>query len=268
MIYRETDNHMAGPAVLGELDRFQVKLAETEAEMEQAFQLRYQVFNLEQGKGLKAARQTGMDQDEYDPQCLHMIAFDKRAGAVIGTYRVNFGPLALSARGFYSAREYAIAGLDQIALRTMEVGRSCVAVKYRRGVAVALLWQGLAALMMRMRMRYLLGCVSLDTVDPVASWALYDYFERTGMVTSLLSADPVEQFRLDRPSGALPEYSDDEAWELIPPLFKGYLRVGTQICGRPALDYEFGTVDYLIVQDMEGLPTRYCRRFKYEKDRG
>lgn len=267
MLYSSSNRHNLDTPVLCETDSFIVKLAETDDELRKAFKLRYRVFNIEQGKGLASAEATGLDSDEFDPQCLHMIVFDKSNDLVIGTYRINFGRTALRAEGFYSAREYLIEGISDIADETIEVGRSCVDPDYRQGVVVGLLWQGLSVLLMRSGSRYLLGCVSLETINPADGWGLYEYFRRRGLITDVISAEPMERFKLERPNDVA-VCSDVDAKELIPPLFKGYLRIGTLICGPPALDYEFGTIDYLILHDMHKMPERYCRRFGYVRDDG
>jgi putative hemolysin len=116
-------------------------------------------------------------------------------------------------------------------------------------------------------MRYLFGCVSLETVDPAVGWALYDNFRENGKVSDFVFASPVDGFKLERPA-----MDDDmggrKLMRFIPPLFKGYLRLGANICGEPALDREFGTIDYFILLDTHLLPKRYQRHFKEKEDAG
>jgi putative hemolysin len=189
---------------------------------------------------------------------------DKKSSEAVGTYRIHLGPVASSALGFYSAREYNISGLEGIADEVIEVGRSCVSPEYRTGAVVALLWQGIKELLIRTGLKYLLGCVSLETTCSATGWALHKYFVNTGKICGTLKASPVKEFELARPSEEeINKILDDKRTLLraIPPLLKGYLRLGTKICGAPALDHEFGTIDYLILLNTEEVPERYHRHF-------
>lgn len=252
------------PSTLFDNEQFVIKLAENEEEIKKALRLRYEVFNLEQGKGLASANQTGMDRDEFDDYCYHLLVIDKSSEKPVGTYRLHLGMVANSAKGFYSAREYDISGLDSISHETMEVGRSCVAPEFRKGSAVALLWAGIGELMKRAKHRYLLGCVSLETVEPIVGWGLYEHFKRTGKISDLIQAVPKNGFQLEKPSDEQIDQFLAKQTPKIPPLFKGYLRLGAAICGEPVLDAEFGTIDYMIVVDTSQIPERYSRHFNYE----
>lgn len=252
------------PAILAEAGQFTIKFAETLKEVEEAQRLRYEVFNLEQGKGLQSARSEGMDKDEFDEHCLHLLVIENSSAKVIGTYRLHLGTIACSTKGFYSAREYEMHGIDGIAKESLELGRSCVSAKFRTGSAVALLWSGIAELMKRAKLRYMLGCVSLEETDPSVGWAIYEHLLTDGRLCSFLSGIP-------RPEYTLPPPDENRVKELladknkllkyIPPLFKGYLRIGCKICGNPAFDSEFGTIDFLIIVDVRTVPERYLRHF-------
>ena len=251
-------------AVIAERDQFVIKFAETDDEIKKAQRLRYRVFNLEQGKGLDTALSAGIDSDEFDEHCIHLIIFDKNDGDVVGTYRMHFGVVAKEALGLYSSREYELRGLDQILDDCLEVGRSCVSPNYRNGAVVALLWAGIAEVVLQTNIRYLLGCVSLENTKPAVGWALYDYFMGKNLGSDVLSGTPHQRFVLT-PSPR----EEIDAWlkeplklqKEIPPLFKGYLRLGTKICGPPAMDDEFGTIDFMILLDTRKVPERYWRHF-------
>ena len=251
-------------AVIAERDQFVIKFAETEDEVRKAQLLRYRVFNLEQGKGLDTADSSGIDIDEFDEHCLHLIIYEKNSGDVVGTYRMHFGIVAKNALGFYSSREYNLQGLDAIMDDCLEVGRSCVSPEYRTGAVVALLWNGIAETLTRSKVHYLLGCVSLENTDPAVGWAMYEYFMSKNLNAEILTGTPVERFKL-----AVPPRAEIDKWlaepvklqKEIPPLFKGYLRLGTKICGEPAMDDEFGTIDFMILLDTRKVPERYWRHF-------
>ncbi len=257
-------NNFIHPAILAETDQFLIKFAETESEVNEAQRLRFEVFNIEQGKGLDTALDNGVDSDEFDEHCLHLIVIEKVSGKVIGTYRLHLGSVACLAKGFYSSREYDIKGIEHIAEDSLELGRSCVSPTFRTGAVVALLWGGIAELMSRAKLRYMLGCVSLEETEPAVGWALYEYFTSEGKISDILSAVPRKGYMLPRASKkkvAELLASHRDLLRFIPPLFKGYLRTGCRICGLPAFDKEFGTIDFLIIVDKNNLPERYKRHF-------
>jgi len=267
-VIKHFPENIVTPAELVETRRFLVKLAENHEEVEKAQRLRYEVFNLEQGRGLEAAEKYGIDFDEFDEYCLHLLVIDKKSDRAIGTYRAHLGCVANSAKGFYSSREYEIKGLYKIADRCLELGRSCVSPEYRTGAVVGLLWSAISELLKRADLMYMLGCVSLEERDPKIGWALYEFFRKNNMVCTSFSVFPRPGFKLPKP----PRF---EIWRAmadktslqnnIPPIFKGYLRLGGQVCGEPALDREFGTIDFFIFVDVDRVPERYIRHFRYEK---
>ncbi len=259
--------HIVAPSVLLETGQFMVKLAETQEEVDKALRLRYEVFNLEQGKGLEECKGKGIDSDEFDEFCLHLMVIEKATGRAIGTYRVHLGSIANTAKGFYSAREYDISGLREIANYCMELGRSCVSPKYRTGAIVGLMWGGIGELLNRADLRFMLGCVSLEEVNPAAGWALYRYFTRKHLMSEILTSSPRKEYVLrNAPEQDIQRLLSDEAAlkKFIPPLFKGYLRLGCRICGEPVMDCEFGTIDFLVIVDKQKVPERYIRHFKSE----
>ncbi|MDD5697802.1 MAG: GNAT family N-acetyltransferase [Victivallaceae bacterium] len=253
------------PPLIAEQEQFLIKYAENEQEIEATMRLRYEVFNLEQGKGLESAAREQIDRDEFDEHCLHLIIVEKKTSRIVGTYRVHLGVIARNHLGFYSAREYHIQGIDRIMDEIVEVGRSCVHPDFRNGSVIALLWNGIGATLTRSGMRYLLGCVSLETVDPTVGWTLYEYFKRRGKLCSYLNAVPAKAFELPPPDPVrMNEFLEEKNVALlqhIPPLFKGYLRLGVMICGRPVLDQEFGSIDFLVLLDHSLLPEKYVKHF-------
>ena len=266
--FKHFSEEIVQPKLLADSEKFLIKIAETEEELKKTLQLRYKVFNLEQGKGLERAKLTGLDFDEYDEYCLQMIVLNKETNEVVGTYRVHLGSIAYNARGFYSSSECDIAGLGEIADLTMEVGRSCVLPEYRTGAIVALLWGGIAELMMRAELQYLIGCVSLDQKNSAATWAIYDHFKKENVVEdTLMWGTPKSNYVLKRPpESEIEEYSSNIRRTLktfLSPLLKGYLRLGTKICAEPLYDPEFGTIDFFILLDTFTMPKRYNRHYNY-----
>jgi len=260
--------HIVEPATLIETEHFLVKLAENHEEVEKAQRLRYEIFNIEQARGLKSADKYGIDFDEFDEYCLHLIAIEKSTGDVVGTYRAHLGCIANSAKGFYSSKEFEIHGLYEIADKCIELGRTCVSPHCRSGTVVALLWGGITELLMRAHLTYMLGCVSLDDMDPVSGWALYEYISKKYSLCPHFTVIPRPGFLLKRPAEReIQKTLADEAAlkRKIPPIFKGYLRIGGLICGHPALDREFGTIDFFILVDINKVPARYKHHFNYRE---
>lgn len=253
------------PALIVEQEQYLIKFAETGEEIEAAMRLRYEVFNLEQGKGLDSANLNQIDQDEFDEHCLQLVIVEKKTSRIVGTYRVHLGIVAKTELGLYSSREYNIEGIDDIIDEVIEVGRSCVHPDFRNGSVIGLLWSGISATLVRSGLRYLLGCVSLETVDPDVGWALYEYFKSREKLCSTLKATPVPGFELPAPDPKkVEEFLGDKKVALmknIPPLFKGYLRLGVGVCGEPLLDEEFGSIDFLILLDLQKLPEKYYKHF-------
>lgn len=258
---------IAEPPLIAEKDQYLIKFAVTEGEIEEAFRLRYAVFNVEQGKGLSSST-NGIDKDPFDAVCLHLIVVRKNDNRVTGTYRIHFGETAIHSKlGFYSEQEFAINGLDRIASESIEVGRSCVAPDSRNGTVMALLWSGISGLICRSKQRYLLGCVSLETTDPSAGWTLYEFFKENGYLHPDITAAPRKGYELapGDPEKIRQTLNDRRTLiRLIPPLFKGYLRLGAKICGEPAYDFEFGSIDFFIILDVHKVPERYMKHFNVE----
>jgi len=253
------------PTLLADAENFLIKIADTKEELRKTLRLRYEVFNVEQGKGLPSAYQAGIDIDEYDEYCLQMIVVDKITNNPVGTYRVHLGLIAKNGRGFYSSTEYNIAGLDKIAAISIEVGRSCVLPEYRTGAAVSMLWAGLGKLLARSKLKYLFGCVSLEVNNSSVAWALYEHFKRENLLVDLIWGTPNKGYELEKPpKEEIDKYLGDmrnTIKKYVPPLFKGYLRLGAKIAGVPIYDSEFGTIDFLILVDTVEIPVRYARHF-------
>lgn len=256
------------PSTLIENSGFLVKLAENKKEIEKAQKLRYQVFNIEKGKGLKVSEGKELDSDEFDEYCLHLLVYNKFNNEVIGTYRAQLGHTAVRNKGFYSNREYDLEGIGDIAEECIELGRSCVSNEYRTGMVVTLLWSAISVLLMRADLTFMFGCVSLESQDPSIAWALYDHFTEKYGTNDRVKAVPKPEFRLERP-GNIPsgkkQASTGRIESFIPSLFKGYLRLGGVICGEPAYDREFGTIDFFIMVDTRNIPERYTRFFNYSR---
>ena len=267
MVENEVLKKLMEPPLLVDKERFLVKFAENTSEIQAAQRLRYNVFMAEQGHMAELNHAAVIDEDEFDQYCLHLIIVDKLNNEVIGTYRVHPGEVAVNNLGFYSQQEFELGNLEKIAATTVEVGRSCVKPEFRNGAVVALLWAGMAAVHERTQCDHLLGCVSLPTADPVIALAVREFLRSKGDVfTRELTVKPQANFALPPVDMAEVEryISGDRRQELrqwIPPLLKGYLRLGAKFGSEPVLDREFGAIDFLVLFNFDEIDQKYARHF-------
>lgn len=240
--------------------RYRVRFAETDADLEAALRLRFEVFNLELNEGLDRARTTGLDEDPFDRVCDHLIVEDRDSGDVIGTYRMQTATMARHGRGFYSAGEFNLAAIDCIIDGAVELGRACIARQHRNRRVLYLLWKGLASYVAAYRKRYLFGCCSISSQDPaVAAGALHHLQRRDAMHGTFKT--PV----LTRYFTSLP--LTDRPCPKLPALFETYLRHGAKVCGGPATDRQFKTIDFLILLDIRDMEERAWKLFFGERPR-
>jgi putative hemolysin len=234
--------------------RLAVQFARSMGEVAEAQRLRYRVFGEEMGARLGGA-ELGVDRDIFDPFCEHLLVRDAGSGEVVGTYRILNGAQARKIGGFYSDDEFDLARLGHLRERLVEVGRSCVHPDYRSGATIALLWAGLAEYMRRHRHDFMMGCASVSMRDGGRLAA--SLYRR--LAPSHLS--PAEYRVFPRHRLPLEALEADVKAPPVPPLLKGYLRLGAWICGEPAWDPDFNTADLLILLPLSRLNPRYARHF-------
>ena len=236
-----------------EKPKFSVNLARTESEVREAQKLRYKVFAEEMGAKMPGNEER-IDQDRYDFYCDHLLVRDENTNEVVGTYRILSPEQAVKAGGYYSEGEFDLSRLDNLRSSLVEVGRSCVHADYRDGRVITLLWAGMAQYMVNNNYDYLIGCASISMVDGGHNAAnIYSNIKSDSM-------GPVE-WRVT-PICALPYAALlDQADVFVPPLIKGYLRLGAYVCGDPAWDPDFNTADLLLLLPMSQLNKRYARHF-------
>jgi putative hemolysin len=231
-----------------------VRLAQTPAEVQAAQALRFQVFNLELNEGLEHSHQTGLDADPFDAVCEHLLVEHVPTREVVGTYRLQTGASAANNLGYYCAQEFEFAPFEPLRSEIIELGRACVHRQHRNLVVLGMLWKGIADYASRQGGRYLVGCSSLTSQDPAVGAAAY-----ANLCRQHLAAGPLRT----RPLAALACPLDQLAPEpvTIPKLLRAYLSVGAQICGPPALDRQFKTIDFLTLLDLAAIPADVRRKF-------
>lgn len=232
---------------------YRLRLAETPGDVEAAQRLRYQVFNVEMGEGLSSAVQSGMDVDRFDAFCDHLLVEEIASGTLVGTYRVQMGGRALSGAGFYSAQEFDFTPYLSRASELVELGRACVHKQHRNLVVLGLLWKGIVAFAKERGGRYLIGCSSLTSQDAAEGMTLYLTLKDRYLAPAEWQTRPMPGYEchaqpLDTPVRA-------------PKLMSAYFSIGAKICGEPALDQEFKTIDFLTLVDIQALPESVASRY-------
>jgi putative hemolysin len=228
-------------------ERYQLRLARDRADLLAAQTLRFLVFNVEMNEGLEASYATCRDADPFDEVCDHLVVEERATGDIVGTYRVQTGTKAAAHRGFYSAGEFDFTPLATFGPQLVELGRACVHSQHRNIAVLALLWHGIANYARQRGGRYLVGCSSLPGVDPAVGAAAYSQLMRAHLAPESWRTLPLPAYRCPLESIA-PESVR------IPRLLSGYFSLGAKICGPPALDREFRTIDFLTVLDLDMLP--------------
>jgi putative hemolysin len=232
--------------------RMSVGLARGPADIEDAQRLRYEVFAQEMGARL-GETDDALDQDEFDPFCDHLIVRDVETTRVVGTYRILPPHKAHALGKLYSENEFDLSRLTHLRSSLIEVGRSCVHADYRTGSAILLLWAGLAQYMRASSYRHLIGCASA----PLADGGMQAARLRDELQPYLAGPEYRVFPRLPFPHDRIPRAVNFE----VPPLIKGYLRLGAKVCGEPAWDPDFNSADFLIWLSLDGINRRYARHF-------
>jgi len=226
---------------------YRLRMATSAQDLHCAQRLRFEVFNLELGEGLAASHALGRDEDAYDAYCDHLLVEHEKTRKIVGTYRLQTGQLAAAHLGYYSEQEFEFAPYEALRCEMVELGRACVHRDHRRLGVLGLLWQGIIQYARERRARYLIGCSSLTSQDPGVGAATYAYFgERAFTAETGLLTVPTPAFAcpLDAVAATCPP---------PPKLLRTYLSLGAKICGPPAIDREFGTIDFLTLLDLRAL---------------
>ncbi len=231
-------------------------IASTQEQIRAAQRLRYQVFAEEKGAVLRTPL-PGHDIDEFDEFVDHLVVTERATGEVVGTYRLL--PPGRCDR-LYSEREFDLRSLHGLRGSLLETGRACVHPDHRDGAVINLMWSGLARYALLSGLRYLAGCASVPLADgglaAAGAWLLGNQKHACPPELRVHPRDPWMP-------AAMPAAEPTAA--LLPPLMRGYLRVGAWICGAPAHDRDFGDADFFVLLDLERMNERYRRYFLGEE---
>ena len=222
---------------------YRVHLLTPQADLQAVQKLRYEVFNLELQEGLPESHVSGLDIDRFDAVCDHLVVEHVADASIVGTYRMQTGDSAALQLGYYCAQEFDFSVYDPYRSEILELGRACIAKKHRSMQVLSLLWRGIAEYANTHGARYLLGCSSLSSQDPALGHAAYARMAQS-LAPAHLQTLPLTSHRLAPPPL-------QEARAEIPKLLSAYLALGAWICGPPAIDQDFRTIDFLTCLDLK-----------------
>ncbi|MBC8096782.1 MAG: GNAT family N-acetyltransferase [Akkermansiaceae bacterium] len=234
--------------------QYTTRLARNAAEIAAAQSLRFEVFNLELNEGLASSFATGRDEDPFDAVCDHLLVEHRPSGHIVGTYRLQTGLNARSHRGYYSEQEFEFAAFEPLRVELIELGRACVHLQHRNLTVLGLLWKGIADYAKERGARYLIGCSSITSQDPAVGASAYADLCRTHLAPAQWRTRPLPAFDCSLRQLAAEPVS-------IPKLLRAYLTLGAKICGPPALDQQFKTIDFLTLIDLPAMPPLARARF-------
>jgi putative hemolysin len=223
--------------------------------VEAAQRLRYRVFAEELGAQLDPASDSGMDVDDFDAYCDHLIVREDSTGEVVGTYRLLSPQRAIWLGRRYGDSEFDLTSLTVLRDQLVEAGRSCVHPDHRTGAVINLMWAGIAKYLDRFGYRWLGGCASVSLADGGAqAAAVWDLVSRKHMSPLELRVKP--HLPWAAPTPAKPGTLAD-----VPSLLRGYLRLGAWVCGEPAYDPAFGVADLYVLLGVDRVNPKYLQHF-------
>jgi L-ornithine Nalpha-acyltransferase len=245
----------------------QVRLAESDADIDAAQALRYKIFYEKLGaQPLPELARRRRDADHFDDGCDHLLVLDHSRGVdadtVVGTYRLIRRDVAAHLGGFYTANEFDISPLVVHPGEILELGRSCVDPAYRQRAAMQLLWSGIAAYVFHYNIALMFGCASLPGTDPDAlamplSYLHHHHLAPPGLRPRALAGRYVEMCRLERAA-----IDTAAAVASLPPLIKGYLRLGGFVGDGAVIDEQFNTTDVCILVKTDLVTEKYLRHYE------
>ncbi|WP_128379019.1 GNAT family N-acetyltransferase [Streptomyces cavernae] len=232
--------------------RYTVSLTRDERDIRAAQRLRHEVFAGELGASLTTP-EAGLDADAFDDHCDHLLVREEGTGAVVGTYRLLPPAQATAVRGLYAETEFNLGGLTGIRHDLVEAGRSCVHPDHRDGAVISLMWAGIARYMTQAGHDWLGGCCSVPLADGGAlATSVWETVSAKHLSPEEYRVTPRLPWRpTSAPSGRIP----------LPPLLRGYVRLGAWVCGEPAYDPDFGVADFYVLLSVRRADPRYLSRF-------
>jgi L-ornithine Nalpha-acyltransferase len=245
----------------------QVRLAESTADIDAAQALRYRVFYEKMGaRPLPGMALMRRDSDPFDEMCDHLLVLDHERGdgaeAIVGTYRLIRREAARRCGQFYSAAEYDIGRLISYRGEILELGRSCVDIGYRTRPVMSLLWSGIAAYVFHYDIALMFGCASLPGIEPDKLAEPLSYLHYHHLAPSRLRPRALEHRYVDMRRLKPDAFDPARTLSALPPLLKGYLRLGGFVGDGAVIDEQFNTTDVCVVVKTELVAEKYSRHYE------
>jgi len=232
-------------------ENFILKTADTPFELRQVLKLRHEIFYKElQNKELDSQ----LDVDEYDFICDHLIIIDKKSSKVVGTYRLIS---SLFSDKFYSQGEFTLEKFLASPGNKLELGRACIHKDYRNGAMISLLWRGIIEYVKLTDTKYLFGCASVHTMDPLVASEMLEYLKEQNLSSEEFNIGPTEKYKSEITKPAVTE----AVKEHVPPLLYSYIKAGAKFYGIPALDRDFDCYDFFMILKIEDLSKIFRRKY-------
>jgi putative hemolysin len=253
---RHRQPNIAAATLAGD-SKYEVRIARSAGEVRSALKLRYEVFKVELA-GIDPGTKPGLEFDEFDAKCRHLIVVERRSRRTVGTYRLNATDGATGPRGFYSYGEFRIEDLPSDVLsQGIEIGRACIAPDHRNTKVLFLLWSALAAHLVNSGKRYFFGCCSIFTTDREIGEKAFRQLAQDGHFHGKFRVSPRRELTYAHAS------KEDSSVERVklPSLFEMYLKIGAKVCSPPILDKEFGTIDFFVIFDLQAANEKFRRMF-------
>ncbi len=253
----------SGPTTTSSAPRYTLLLTTDPALIDAAQRLRHDVFVSEPGFALDGATD-GRDADRFDEFCDHLLVREDNTGEIVGCYRMLPPPAAVAAGGLYTATEFDVTALDRLRPSLVEMGRAVVRGDHRNGAVVLLMWAGILAYLDRCGYDYVAGCVSVsvDGGDDAPGSQIRGVRDFVSSRHAAAAEYTVHPYRPVLVAGRTLDEIPSPARLSVPPLMRGYLRLGARVCGEPAHDRDFGVGDFPALLDKRRADTRYLKRLR------
>lgn len=249
------------------LSNLTVRLADDPMDVEAAQQLRYRVFYDEMGAvPARSVRQSKRDVDQFDDICDHLLVIDKERSngkpCVVGTYRMLRREVAIREGGFYSRQEYDLTSLLGYPGEIVELGRSCVDREYRTGSVMQMLWRGIARYLDDHDIQMMFGCASFPGTDPDTIKTGLSYLHHFHLAPEDIRPRALDDQYVNMEKIEADWLDRKLARSELPPLIKGYLRLGGVVGEGAVIDRQFNTTDICVVVECTKITERYLRHYK------
>lgn len=252
-----TVSRVLATATTAHAPQYSICIASTGEEVRACQRLRHQVFAEEMKVRLHSSV-PGLDVDDLDPYCDHLMVRDDRTGAAVGCYRMLLPERARAAGRLYADGEFDLGRLAPLRDLIVETGRTCVHPDHRNGAVISLMWSGIGRYLHLYNRRWLAGCASVPVADGgFGARCVWQLAQAKHLSPPAWRVTPHDAYPMS------PEPVADRATMLaaVPPLLRGYLRLGAWICGEPAHDPDFGVADFFVLLSLDRVDPRYLRHF-------